>query len=100
MPEVLRRTIVVTDPVGVHVRTAADIAKTVRQGRSQVTLIHKDRRLTETTEALQIMTLAAAPGDRVEIEAVGPDAAAVLDALEPLFRGRIDDESQPSNNRS
>ena len=30
------------------------------------------------------------------LEAVGPDAAAVLDALEPLFAGQFGDEAQKS----
>ena len=33
------RTIVVTDPAGVHARTAVAIAETVRRGKSRVTLI-------------------------------------------------------------
>jgi phosphotransferase system HPr-like phosphotransfer protein len=36
------------------------------------------------------------PGERVEIEAVGPDAATVADALEPLFAGKFSDETQKS----
>jgi hypothetical protein len=35
-------------------------------------------------------------GERLEIEADGPDAAAVLDSLEPLFAGKFGDEAQKS----
>jgi phosphotransferase system HPr (HPr) family protein len=96
--DVVSRTLVVTDPVGVHVRTAAAIAKIVRQSQSRVTLIKEDQdqRVTETTETLQIMTLAAEPGDSVRVEAVGPDAVAVLDAIEPLLAGDFGDEGQQS----
>ena len=38
------RTVVVTDPAGVHARTAVAIAETVRRGKSQVTLIKDDSR--------------------------------------------------------
>lgn len=84
------RTVVVTDPSGVHARTAVAIAETVRRGKSQVTLI-KDRRPVAGTDVLQIMTMVADQGETVTLEAIGPDADAVLSALEPLFAGRFGD---------
>ena len=89
------RTVVVTDPVGVHARTAVAIAETVRRGKSRVTLI-KDGRPVAGTDVLQILTMVAHQGDSVTLEAVGPDADAVLSALEPLFAGRFGDEDQKS----
>ncbi len=89
------RTVVVTDPAGVHARTAVAIADAVRRGKSQVTLIKGGRGVTGT-DVLQIMTLVADQGEMVTLEAVGPDADAVLDALEPLFAGRFGDEDQKS----
>ena len=96
MPEiVIRRTVVVTDPMGVHARTALAITKIVGRGKSQVTLVNKDRQAA-ATEVLQIMTLVVEPGEQVEIEAVGPDAHQVADSLEPLFAGEFDDQTQES----
>jgi phosphocarrier protein len=89
------RSVVVTDPAGVHARTAVAIAQTVRRGKSRVTLTKGQQRV-EATDVLQILTMVAAQGERLEIEAVGPDAAAVLDSLEPLFAGRFADEAQKS----
>jgi phosphocarrier protein HPr len=89
------RTVVVTDPAGVHARTAVAIADAVRRGKSQVTLGKDDRRVTGT-DVLQIMTLVAEQGSTVTLEANGPDADAVLSALEPLFAGRFGDEAQES----
>ena len=89
------RSVVVTDPEGVHARTAVAIAEAVRRGKSRVTLVKGQQRV-EATDVLQILTMAAAQGERVEIEAVGPDAAAVLDSLEPLFAGQFGDEAQKS----
>jgi phosphotransferase system HPr (HPr) family protein len=89
------RTVVVTDPAGVHARTALAIVKTVKRGNSKVTLI-KDQMTVEGTEVLQIMTLVAVQGERVQLRAVGPDASAVLDSLEPLFAGVFDDETKGS----
>lgn len=87
------RTVVVSDPAGVHARTAVAIAQVVRRWNTPVTLIKDNRRVT-ATDVLQIMTMAAAEGSSVEIEAAGPDAVAILDALEPLFAGRFGDEAE------
>jgi phosphotransferase system HPr (HPr) family protein len=78
------RSVVVTDPAGVHARTAVAIAKVVRNCRSQVTLIHGYQQA-DGTDVLQILSLAAPCGTQVTIEATGSDAQQVLDAIEPLF---------------
>jgi phosphotransferase system HPr (HPr) family protein len=96
MPETqATRTVVVTDPAGVHARTAVAIREIVVRGKSQVRLI-KDQQPVSGTDVLQIMTMVAEQGDTVTIEAVGPDAEAVLVALEPLFAGRFGDDAQKS----
>jgi phosphocarrier protein HPr len=89
------RTVVVTDPAGVHARTAVAIADAVRRGKSQVTIIKEGRRVSGT-DVLQIMTLVADQGATLTLETVGPDAEAILSALEPLFAGRFGDEAQKS----
>lgn len=89
------RTVVVTDPAGVHARTAVAIADAVRRSKSQVTLI-KDGRPVAGTDVLQIMTLVADQGDTVMLDASGPDAEAIVAALEPLFAGRFGVEAQES----
>lgn len=86
-----KRTVVVTDPSGVHARTAVAIADVARRSQAAVTLI-KDQRRVAATDVLQILTMVAAQGEHVEIEAEGGDAEAVLDALEPLFAGTFGDE--------
>ena len=96
MPEsTATRTVVVTDPSGVHARTAVAIAQIVRRGNSKVTLI-KDREPVPGTEVLQILTMVAHQGETVTIEAIGPDAEAVVTALEPLFAGRFGEQTQKS----
>jgi len=91
----LTRNVVVTDPSGVHARTAVAIAETVRRGKSRVTLV-KGGRPVQGTDVLQIMTMVADQGEIVTLEAVGPDAEDVLIALEPLFAGRFGGEAQKS----
>jgi phosphotransferase system HPr (HPr) family protein len=89
------RSVLVTDPAGVHARTAVAIAQAVRGGKSRVALV-KGQQRAEASEVLQVMMLAVAQGERVQIEADGPDAVAVLDSLEPLFAGQFGDEAQKS----
>jgi phosphocarrier protein HPr len=89
---------VVTDPEGVHARAAVAIAEAVRRGRSQVTLA-KDQQQVSGSDVLQIMTLGAAKGTTLTVEAVGPDADAVLGAIEPLLAGQFGDEAKNRNNR-
>ena len=87
------RTVVVTDPVGLHARTAVGIAEIVRRSQSSVTLI-KDERRASGTDVLQMLSLYVPRGQSVRLEADGPDAAAVLDALESVFAGQFGDPAQ------
>jgi len=93
MSETVRRTVVVTDPMGLHARIALAIAQIVGQSESQVTLFKDDLQVT-ATEVLQIMTMVVEQGERVEFEAVGPDAAVVAEEIEPLLAGKFGDEDQ------
>ena len=85
------RTVVVTDPAGVHARTAVAIAEVVRRGRSEVTLV-KNQQPVSGTDVLQMLTMVAHQGDAVTLVAIGPDADSVLSALEPLFAGRFGED--------
>jgi phosphocarrier protein HPr len=93
MPESkVTRSMVVTNPEGLHARAVVAIAEAVRRGRSRVTLTKEGQRV-EATDVLQLLTLAAAEGERVEVEAIGPDAEAVVASLEPLFAAPLDDNA-------
>jgi len=89
------RTVVVTDPAGVHARTAVAIAEVVRASKSSVILVMGDLRVV-ATDVLQIMTMVADQGKTIVLEAAGPNADAVLDLLEPLFAGKFGNGEQKS----
>jgi phosphotransferase system HPr (HPr) family protein len=93
MSESIARSVVVTDPAGVHLRSALAIVQTVQRGKSRVT-IAKGEQAVEASEIWQVMGLLAQQGERLALTAAGPDAAAVLDALEPLFAGQFGDEAK------
>jgi phosphotransferase system HPr (HPr) family protein len=85
------RTVRVVNRQGVHARAATLIAEVVRRYQSRVSL-HKGSESVEGTDVLQIMSLGAAEGEEVMLEAWGDDAETVLDALAALFNGRFGNE--------
>ncbi len=87
------RTVIVGNPEGVHARAATLIAGTVRRFRSKVQLV-KSRHRVDATDVLQILSLGAGDGTELQLEAVGDDAEAALDALVELFRGKFGDNAQ------
>jgi phosphotransferase system HPr (HPr) family protein len=83
--------VVVTDPAGVHARTAVAIAEAVRRSRSKVSLSNEHHQA-DATDVLQILSLVSPCGSKVLVEATGPDAEEVLDAVEPLFAEGIEEK--------
>jgi phosphocarrier protein HPr len=86
MSQQASRSVVVTDPAGVHVRTASAIQAIARRSQSDVVVVspyHKAK----GTDIWDLLALAAPRGTTVTLEVTGPDAAEVLDALEPVFTG-------------
>jgi phosphocarrier protein HPr len=82
--EKITRTVVVTNPNGLHARPADLIVKTAARFASKIELIKGHERV-DGKSILAIMTLAAVAGTRLSIEAEGPDAQAALEALVELF---------------
>ncbi len=87
------RTVTVVNREGVHARAATQLAETVRRFHATVELV-KGRHRANGTEVLQILSLGAAAGEQLQLEAVGPDADAALDALVHLFAGKFGEDSQ------
>ena len=70
--------------LGLHVRAAAMVVRTVGEFSAQVELICGESRA-DAGSVLDLLTLAAVKGTPVEIRAEGPDAHAAADALESLI---------------
>jgi len=80
------RSMIVTDPAGVHVRTALAIQSIARRSQSEVMVISAYHKA-DGKSVLDMMALAAPCGSTITLEVTGPDALEVLDALEPIFTG-------------
>ena len=90
-----KRTATVRNPEGVHARAATLIAELVRKFDAKVRLI-KGVEHVEATDVLQILSLGAAEGETLGLEATGPQADEALDALARL----IDDGFAESSTHS
>ena len=90
------RTVVVTNPQGLHARPADLFVKLATRFAAKVELVKGDERV-DGKSILAILTLAAAAGTRLSIEADGPDAEQALDALAKLVEhGFAEEEHTPT----
>jgi phosphotransferase system HPr (HPr) family protein len=78
------RAVVVANAQGLHARPASLIMKLANQFASKIELIKENQRV-DGKSIIEILTLGAAPGTNLIIEATGPDAETALDALAELF---------------
>ncbi len=83
------RTVVVTNPEGVHARAATQVRLVVLRYRARVEVIKGFERV-DPTNVLQMLSLCAGPGDELVLEATGEDAEAVLEALARLFDNKFE----------
>lgn len=84
---VVRRTIIVNNPQGLHLRPAAAFAKRARDFKANVTVYRDDRSVNGKSQ-LDLVLLAAESGTQLTIEASGADAETAIDELAALL-GKI-----------
>jgi phosphocarrier protein len=78
------RVFVICNKKGLHARASAKFVQTVEKFDAEVRV----RRCNESvggTSIMGLMMLAAAPGTSITVEATGPEAAAVVEALAALI---------------
>ncbi len=80
MPESSRRQVEVTNPLGFHMRAASLFVQLSQQFRAEVRVCCNGR-AANGRSILDLLTLAAEFGARIELEAIGPDAEAATAAL-------------------
>jgi phosphocarrier protein HPr len=86
MPDVFvcRATVTVGLPEGLHLRPLTVLAKVAQSFRATVTL-RKGDQLVDAKRPLDLMTLAAICGEKLELEVQGDDAAPAAAAVVRLF---------------
>jgi phosphotransferase system HPr (HPr) family protein len=86
------RQVEVTNAHGLHLRAANQFARLARQFQAEVWVGYEGRKVSGRS-ILDLTTLAAGCGTRLEVEAHGPDAEAALDALTALIWRKFDEQS-------
>jgi len=87
----LKRTLTIVNKLGLHARAAAKFVTCASGFASEIT-VRRGERDVSAKSIMGVMMLAAAKGTEIEIEAVGEDADAALDALEQLVTSRFGEE--------
>ena len=77
-------TATVSDPVGFHLRAAGRIVKLTKHFTAEVTIRYNGRSA-NAKSIMGLVSLAAEFGSKVEVEVVGPDEEAAIDAVVRLI---------------
>ena len=91
----LNRRVTIANALGLHLRVAAQFVCLAQQFRADVR-VHLDGKEADGKSILDLTTLAAACGTRLDLEARGPDAAEALSALCELIESRFHEENEGS----
>jgi phosphocarrier protein len=82
--EVLQCKVIVTDPLGFHLRPLAAFAQRAKQFQSTVTVTKDDQRVNGKSP-LELMLLAAQQGTELLLEVAGSDAEDALTVLSEML---------------
>lgn len=91
MSEALSRQCVIVNRRGLHARASARFVKCA-EGFDAEVRVSKDGQTVGGTSIMGLMTLAAAPGCKVALEADGPQAKEALQALSKLIEEGFGEE--------
>ncbi len=88
-----RRTVVILNALGLHLRPADRFVGLARRFAAEI-WVHRDGRAADGKSILDLATLAAECGSRLQLEARGPDAEAALTALAELVAARFHEQDE------
>lgn len=88
---VAKRTIKITNKLGIHVRPAAQLAELANQYQSNITFI-KDGQRVNAKSIIELLSLGASGGSTITMQAEGADAEPLLDALQRLIATNFGEE--------
>lgn len=81
----------VKNRLGLHLRAASTLAKTLAHFTSAVTILHSKEQINARSVTSLIM-LGAGQGTRLKVRADGPDAREAIEAVKELFEQRFGEE--------
>lgn len=82
------RKLEIRNKLGLHARAAALVVQTVNRFSAEVK-ISKDGQAVDGRSIMGLLTLAAAKGSRIQVEAKGRDAEEVVRAIEKLVEKKF-----------
>ncbi|BDQ33851.1 HPr family phosphocarrier protein [Pseudodesulfovibrio portus] len=85
----LSRKVIVASDNGLHARPAGRLAQEAQTFEADISLVLDDQEA-DAKSILDILTLAAGPGNVLELRATGVDAEAALERLEELFANKLE----------
>jgi phosphocarrier protein len=91
-PPALRRLLTLSNRKGLHARASARFVETVEAFDAQA-LVAKDGMRVDGRSIMGLLMLAAACGSKIEVETSGPQAGALMAALETLLAERFGEET-------
>lgn len=80
----------IKNKLGLHARAAALLVQTVNKFSAQVN-VSKDGHTTDGRSIMGVLTLAAAQGSKIQVEAIGADAERAVRAIEKLIESRFNE---------
>jgi phosphotransferase system HPr (HPr) family protein len=85
------RSVTVVNEQGLHMRPAYLLAETAAKFQCEIEIVKDDLRI-DGKSVLSILTLGAAKGTRLELNATGPDAVEAIDTLTRLMEAGFPEE--------
>ena len=89
--DAVQRCLTICNQKGLHARAAAKFVKLAESFDAQITVVKGDTRVSGCS-IMGLMMLAAGPGCEIDVEARGPAASEVVDALARLVAGKFDED--------
>jgi len=94
----ITRVIVIRNSQGLHARPAELFVRLARQFQSRIELVRDDRRV-EARNIIDLLTLGAAQGTELVLEAEGDDAQEAVEALVRLVESGFPSEEAESEQK-
>ena len=90
MQEPITKELLVENKMGIHARPAAMFVKVASQFNADI-FVEKDGERINGKSIMGLMMLAAGPGSRLVIEAIGSDAQEAIDAIIELLESKFNE---------